>query len=162
MITVAVDKRTSFKFGLTLENKSEVQLNNITIEYRIYYDQQKAVLDEKANKGRTEDTIRPERYRAEDELKAKEASARMKPAEAKSSRTVSTTTVTLVDRSANRPWGDKIDLKSNLHGAWVRLTMKGPDGEKLTRDVASSNTIMKKFPWDLPEELLVQQDEPAN
>ncbi|MDF7826081.1 hypothetical protein P4B35_18770 [Pontiellaceae bacterium B12227] len=161
VITVAIDKRTTYKFNLTLENKSNTQLNGITIEYRIYYDQQKAVLDEKANKGRAEDSDRPERYMAVDALKAKESRARLKPAEAKSRRTVSTTSVTLLERSASRSWGDKIDLKSNLHGAWIRLTMKGPDGEVLTRDVASSNSIMKKFPWEVPDDLLVQ-DQPAD
>ena len=161
VITAAIDKRTTYKYGLTLDNKSNTQLNGMTIEYRVYYNQQKAELDEKANKGRTKDDVRPERYMAVDELKVKEARARLKSVEAKTSRTVSTTTVTLVDRSASRPWGDKIDLKSDLHGVWIRLTMKGPDGDVLTRDVASSNTIMKKFPWDVPEELLVQ-DKPTD
>lgn len=158
---VAVDKRTPVKYDLTLKNASTAQLNNMMIEYRIYYDQQKPVLDEKANKNRPDDTDLPERYMAVDELKVKDGSARLKPAEPDSTRTVSTDSIILLNRAANRPYGDKITLKSNLHGVWVRLTMKGPDGEMLSRDIASSASIMKKFPWDLPEEL-AEQDKPAN
>ncbi len=149
--TVAIDKKTQYKYQLALVNKSDVDLNNITMEYRIFYEQQKAVLDEKANKGRREDEPRPERYMAVDQDKVKDGKLRVKPLEAGSSKELSTGNIVLIKRSANRPWGDKIDLKCNLTGAWIKLTMKGPDGDILTREIATSTTIPKKYTWDVPE-----------
>ncbi len=150
--TVAVDKITQYKYKLVLENKSNVDFKNVTLEYRIFYEQEKAVLNEKANKGRNENSTRPKRYMAVEQNKVKDGKVRTKPIEPKSSKEVSTGNVVLIKRSATRPWGDKIDLKCNLSGAWIKLTMKGSDGEELVRDLATSPSIMKKFSWDIPEE----------
>lgn len=159
---VAVDERTKYAINLTLENKSNVQLNNIMLEFRVYYDQQKAVIDEE-NQREDRPDGEPERHIAVDETKVKEGRTRLKPAEPDSERTVKpTTTVTLLKRSqSGRPYGDMINLKSDLQGAWIRLTMKDVDGKTLTRDVATSDSIMKKFPWETPEELLAT-DQPEN
>jgi len=151
VITVAIDKNTQYRFRVLMENSSDTALNNITLEYRIFYEQQKAVLDEKANKGRREDDPRPERYRAVDQDKIKDGAVRVKPIESRSSKELTTGNVVLLRRSASRPWGDKIDLKSSLSGAWIQLTMKGPDGEKIVRSLATSTSIPKKYSWELPE-----------
>ncbi|VGO14214.1 hypothetical protein PDESU_02773 [Pontiella desulfatans] len=158
VIIVATDKITKYKYILSMENKSGVPLKNVIMEYRIYYEQQKAIKDEKANKGRAEDDTRPERYMAVDQQKAKEGQKRLKPLEPKKPATISTDTITLTKRSANRTWGDKIDLKAELSGAWIQLSMRGPNGEKLVRDIASPESVMKKFPWDVPEQ---PEEEPA-
>lgn len=160
VVTVAIDKNTQYRYTLAVENKSGVALKNIMLEYRIYYEQEKPVNDEKANKGRAEDDPRPERHMAVSENKVKDGRARVKTIEPKESRVIATGSATLLKRSASRPWGDKIDLKSNLSGAWIRLTMKGADGEKLVREIASPANIPKKFPWDPPDEELIQ-DQPA-
>jgi hypothetical protein len=160
MQTVAIDKSTQYKFNLLMDNKSDLDLKNITMEYRIFYEQQKAVKDEKANKGRQEDDPRPERYMAIDEDKIKEGKVRIKPFESRSSKQVSTGSVILMKRSASRAWGDKIDLKSNLIGAWIKLTMKGPDGETLVREIATSNSIPEKYSWDTPQEEEPAEEEP--
>ncbi len=153
---VAVDQRTKYDLNLTLKNISKAELKNIALEYRIFYEQQKPVLDEEANKNRpTDDEDIPDIYKAEDETKVREGKARLKPAEPGSDRTITPATFTLLKRSATgRGYGDKITLQSGFIGAWVRLTMKGADGETLTRDVYTSNTIPKKFSWETPEEML--------
>ncbi|MEE9367730.1 MAG: hypothetical protein V3V05_02585 [Pontiella sp.] len=149
---VAIDKNTQYKYSLLMENKSDTPLKNIILEYRIFYEQQKSVLDEKANKNRPEDSTRPEQYTAVDQNKIKDAKVRVKPIDARSTQELATASVTLLNRSASREWGDKIDLKSNLIGAWIQLTMKGPDGEELVREIATANSIMKKYDWDATQE----------
>lgn len=151
-VTVAIDQSTQYKFKLAAENKSGFPLKGITLEYRIYYDQQKPVKDEKANKSRSEDDPRPEQHMAVDQQKVKDGRARVKTIQSKESRNITVGSATLLKRSASRAWGDKIDLKSNLSGVWVKLTMKGANGKKVVREIASPESIPKKFPWDPPEE----------
>lgn len=160
VVTVATDKTTQYKYKLSVENKSSVPLSNITMEYRIYYSQQKAVKDAEANEDRREDDPRPERHMAVDEDKVKDGRGRLNPVEPKETRDVATSAVTLLKRSANRQWGDMIDLKSSLSGVWIKLTMRGPDGQKLIREIASPESVMKKFPWDPPESDEKIQQEP--
>lgn len=149
---VAVDKITQYKYTLAIDNKSDVEFKNVTLEYRIFYEQEKAVLDEKANQGRDEDSTRPERYMAVEQNKVKDGKVRIKPIKSGEIKEISTGATVLIKRSATRPWEDKINLKCNLTGAWIKLTMKGPDGEELVRDIATSSTIMKKYSWEIPEE----------
>lgn len=152
--TVAKDERTKYRYLLTLENKSGVPINNIVVEYRIYYNQQKPVVDEKANQYRPQDreVDIPDRYKAVDELKIKDGRDRLKPIAPKETRTFSTDAVTLLERKANRPYDDKINLKADLAGVWIRLTMKGPDGKEIVREIAAPASVTRKFPWDPPEE----------
>lgn len=150
--TAAIDKNTKYKFHLTLENKSDIPLKVYLMEYRIYYEQEKAVLDEKANKGRSEGDPRPERHMPLAEQKVKDGKARIGTIAPGETKTVSTGSITITKRSANRPWGKYIDLKGTVSGAWIRLTAKGPNGEKIVREISSPESIMKKFPWDVPEE----------
>lgn len=150
--TVAIDKNTQYKYTLLIDNQSDLSLQNVTMEYRIYYKQQMPVKDAKANKNRQEKDPRPEQYMAVDQDKVKDGKVRIEPIEPHSESELSTDSVTLLKRSSNRPWGDKVDLKSDLSGAWIKLTMRGPEGEILVREVASSSSIMKKFLWDAPQE----------
>ncbi|WP_372808393.1 hypothetical protein [Pontiella sp.] len=157
VVTVAVDKKTQYKYKLAIENKSGTALDDMTMEFRIYYDQQKPVKDEKANKGRSKDETRPEKYMAVDQLKVKKGEKKIKTLAPKQSGTISTESVVLLQRSASYEWGENIDLKSDLAGVWIKLTMRGADGELLVRDICSPESIMKKYPWDVPDE----PEEPA-
>jgi hypothetical protein len=147
--TVATDKNTKYKYDLTLTNKGGVPLENLTMEYRIYYEQEKAVKEE--DEKRKEDDTRPERYSPVSEDKVKDGKVKIGTIEAKETKEVSTDSITLVERTANRRYEDKINLKAKLVGAWVKIYMKAPDGQTLERDIALPESIMKKFPWD-PEE----------
>jgi hypothetical protein len=151
VITVAIDKTTDYKYHLAMENKGGMPLKNIIMEYRIFYEQEKPVKDDKANKGRRENDPRPEYHVAVEQKKVKDGQSRLKPIEPKENRSVSTENVSLLKRSANRPWGDMIDLKSGLSGVWIKLTMKGPAGDKLIREIASPESVMNKFAWELPD-----------
>jgi len=101
---VAVDKNTQYKFDLLLENKGGVPLKNLTMEYRIYYEQEKAVKDEKANEQRREDDRRPERYLAQAEDKVKDGKVKVGTIEPGESKEVSTGSVIIMKRSASRVW----------------------------------------------------------
>ena len=93
---------------------------------------------------------------AVEQAKAKEGQSRIKPIEPKETKTFTTASVSLLKRSASRTWGDMIDLKSNLSGVWFRLTLKGPDGERLVREIASPESVSAKFPWEVPPELTTE------
>ena len=99
VIVVAIDKNTQYKYKLFLDNKSDVPLKNIIMEYRIFYEQQKPELDEKANKNRPEGSPLPERYLAVDQNKIKDEKVRIKPIEPKTNQELSTATVTLTSPS---------------------------------------------------------------
>lgn len=159
VVTMATDKTTQYKYNLILENKGGSPIKNVMVEYRIFYEQEKAVPDEKANKGRDEEDPRPERYMAVNEQKVKSGNGRMKPLEPKEVRASATTAISILKRSANRPWGDLIDLKGDVSGVWFKLTMRGVDGKTHVREIASPESVMKKFPWDPPEDEDVQIQE---
>jgi hypothetical protein len=158
VVTVAVDKKTQYKYKLAMENKSGIPLDNMTMEFRIYYEQQKPEKDEKANKGRSKDETSPEKYMAVDQSKVKKGEKKIKTLAPKQSGTISTESVVLLQRSASYTWGENIDLKSDLSGVWIKLSMRGADGEMLVRDICSPESIMKKYPWDVPDE----PEEPAD
>lgn len=148
---VATDKKTSYKFDLLLENKGDISLTNIKMEYRIFYNQEKPIEDEKANAQRDENDTRPERYLALDEDKVKSGEARLKSIGAGESETLSTGSVSILKRSANRTWGSNINLKGDLAGVWFKLTMRAPDGTQLIREIAQPESIRKKYSWDVEE-----------
>ncbi|VGO20594.1 hypothetical protein [Pontiella sulfatireligans] len=150
--TVAIDKITHYKFNLLIENKTKIPVKNLTMEYRIYYDQEKAVKDEKANKNRREDDPRPERYLSMEESKVKEGKLKIRAIEAGESKEFPTQSVSILKRSASRTWGDKIDLKGSLEGVWIKLSMQGPGRDKLVREIALPPSIPKKYSWDPVEE----------
>ncbi len=149
---IATDKNTEYKFDLHIENKSSVPLNKIILEYRVYYEQEKPVKDAEDEKRRKEsgreDADERVHYNAVNENKVKDGSARLKPIEPGSDQTVSTASVTILERTVDKPYQDKINLKGSLAGAWVKLTMKSPDGETLVREIATPASIMKKYSWD--------------
>lgn len=153
---IATDKNTQYKYDLHIENKGVVPLNKVIFEYRIYYEQEKPVKDAEDEQRRKasgrDDAEERVRYNAVNEDKVKEGRARLKPIAPKDPRILSTGTVTILERTVGKPYQDKINLKGSLAGAWVRLTMKSPDGETLVREVASPDSIMKKYTWEPKEE----------
>ncbi|MCF7817676.1 MAG: hypothetical protein K9M54_07325, partial [Kiritimatiellales bacterium] len=132
--TVATDKSTQYKYNLTLANKGGVPLDNLAMEYRIYYAQEKPVMDDKEK--RPKGDLRPVRYLPVSENKVKGGKVKIGTIEAKGTKEVSTGSVTLLQRTANRRIEDKIDLKGELAGVWVKVYMKSPDGEMVERDIA--------------------------
>ena len=153
---IATDNHTQYKYDLLIDNNGSASLENIILEYRIYYEQEKAVKNEADEKRRKEsgkeDAEERIRYNAVTENKVKDGAARLKPIEPKETKTISTGSVTILKRTVDKPYQDKINLKGSLTGAWVRLTMKGPDGEKVVREIALPASIMKKYPWNPEEE----------
>jgi hypothetical protein len=153
---IATDDNTQYKYDLMIENKGSVPLKNVTVEDRVYYEQEKAVKDDDDKKRRKEsgqdDAEERVRYNAVNENKVKDGAARLKPIEPKETKTISTGSVTILKRTVDKPYQDKINLRGSLTGAWVRLTMKGPDGNTVVREIASPASIMKKYPWDQEEE----------
>jgi hypothetical protein len=77
---------------------------------------------------------------------------RVKPMEPGEEKTVSTGSVTILKRTVGKSHEDKINLEGTLAGAWIKLTMKSPDGESLVREIALPSGIMKKYPWNPEEE----------
>jgi uncharacterized protein YxeA len=153
---IATDHNTQYKYDLLIENRGSVSLKNVIVEYRVYYEQEKAVKDEVDEKRRKEsgqeDAEERVRYNAVNENKVKDGAARLKPIEPKETKTISTGSVTILKRTVGKSYQDKINLKGSLAGAWVRLTMKGPDGQKIVREIARPASIMKKYPWNPEEE----------
>lgn len=144
---IGTDKNTQYRFILNMNNSSAVPLENLSMEYRLYYSQEKAELDKDASEKLPED--RPDIYKAVNEEKVKKSSGELKPLEAKGEKQVATKPVTLLKRTVNnRDYEDKINLKSDLHGIWIKVTMRGPDGERIVREIAYPPSIPGKFDWD--------------
>jgi hypothetical protein len=147
---IGSNKNTEYRFVLNMQNGAAVPLENMSIEYRIYYAQEKAVVDEERSKDLPDD--RPDIYMAVNEEKVKDGSGQLKPLEAKGEKNIATKPVKLLKRTVNaRGMDDQINLDSDLHGIWIKLTMKGPDGTVI-RDIAYPPSIPKKFAWDPEEE----------
>lgn len=155
--TVAVDKNTQYRFDLILENKGGIPFANVKMEYRIFYEQEKPVEDPATAKQRMknkEDGIpdfSPHIAVAENKVKAGEV--KIKAIEPAGAHTVSTDAVTILKRTAtSRPFREMVDLKGELKGAWIKLSMKGPDGQLLVREIALPESLAKKYPWEAPPE----------
>ncbi len=152
---VGTDKKTQYRFLLSLSNTGGLPLERISMDYRIYYSQEKAVKDKEKSEAQADD--RPDIYEAVEQQKVREERGTIKLIEPRATKEVATKSVTVLNRTVSgRGIESRINLEGELHGVWIRLTMKGPDNEKLVREIAYPPSIPKKFPWNADEEQVVQ------
>lgn len=147
---IGTDKNTQYRFILNMKNSAAVPLENLSMEYRLYYAQEQAVLDKERSEKQPDD--RPDIYMAINKENVRKSSGKIKPIEARGEKQVATKPVNLLQRTINgRGMENNINLKSDLHGIWIKLIMEGPDGESIVREIAYPPSIPKKFDWDQEE-----------
>ena len=138
--TVAIDKNTQYKFKLLMENKSAVDLKNMTMEYRIFYEQEstggdgKIVTSPKVVSG----VFDPQKLAPK----------------AKKELTTESAVIRKTEYSSNITYGGttKETERGDLHGIWVRITVKGAGGQSVVREVFDPKSIPNKFKWEkLPD-----------
>ncbi|MDF7825358.1 hypothetical protein P4B35_15135 [Pontiellaceae bacterium B12227] len=153
---VATDKFARYHYQIKLSNRSEVELDNLTVNYRIFYDQDRAVPDEgvgiadtSRNSGGRGNDVSAEFYHAESQRLEASGKVDVDKLPPKSRKMVPTVGVTILNRNAKSDAeGDMIDLEGELKGIWVKVSMTAPDGTVRTRDIALPKRIARAYEWN--------------
>ncbi|MCF7848364.1 MAG: hypothetical protein K9M45_05890 [Kiritimatiellales bacterium] len=154
---VATDKYTKYQYDLSFANRCGIPLKDLSVEYRIYYNQERPVAEEipfqESNNQRQGPGGGQQQgsFVAKPEVKVKRGTLPLRRLETRERRSVSTVAITLLERNGSGQ-GNMIDLDGELHGVWIKVSMKAPDGTWRVRNIAYPQSIMKEYRWDAESE----------
>lgn len=144
---VASDKITEYNYILELTNKTGLPVDNLTMEYRIFYEQEKTVKIPPKRERKPDEKEQVSDYESQEELLRLESQEKIKRIEAGETVKISTGKVKITKRSTNRPFPGITPLKGELRGAWVKIIAKTPVGATAIREIALPPGIVKKEKW---------------
>lgn len=134
--TVSVTKFERYTYELKLENRNAFPLENLTIKYRICYEQSEHNRDRKA--------IPAKKY--------KTGSLKIDRIEAKSKQVVTTDSVVLSCKQFTGDLiysrGDPEKTDGRIDGIWLKIIMRLSSGETVEREVVDPKNIAKIYQWD--------------
>jgi hypothetical protein len=141
-----------YQYILQLENRCGVDLTNLSLEYCIFYSQEKAVASStEDNDDENESTDQNSGSNGKDddsekvavpEEQVKTGTASIQLIQNEDTTSVKSVAVAIYDQT-----GDKLDLKGEIIGAWFKVRMIGPSGALIERDVVHPSGLSKKHPW---------------
>jgi hypothetical protein len=106
------------------------------------------------NENRPENNDRPSLptlYRAQQQLKIKAGRLQTFTLQPNETRSQTTSTITLLERSATRRYMQYINLESEPLGIWVRCSLRDPDGGSVIRDFVKPERLRKSVSWEQEE-----------
>tara|TARA_X000000950_G_scaffold104156_1_gene131362 strand:+ start:915 stop:1631 length:717 start_codon:yes stop_codon:yes gene_type:complete len=126
-----------FLYQIEIENRSNIEISELDVEYRIFYEQEENDMD----KGRVVKHDRTVQGDLEIELLA-----------AKGKRIFSSKEVELVKYEFNSteyyvPGGDPQATQGSIKGIWVRVECESTGGMKSVRDFYEPSSIEGKYSW---------------
>lgn len=130
-------------YEIILENRAATDLNNLEVEYCIYYEQEEvkhnAALEEVLNQGVYfgNSSIESIASRGKVTLKTDAVSI------FKDTMDSGVILITLDGKSAD---SDNVQ-EGEIHGIWIRVHLKLPSGERVTREYLMPNSINKSRKW---------------
>ena len=151
VVEIATDKKTPITYQLTLHNKSDVPIENVKIEYKIFYEQEVAVELEVPQERQTERAEFIEPHRPQNQLKIKEGRFKTRSLEAGETWEDDSSSITLLERKSIRRFRQYINLESESMGIWVRCSHRDPDGNVIVRDFIEPARLEKDVAWDQEE-----------
>tara|TARA_A100001015_G_C15038776_1_gene738109 strand:+ start:3613 stop:4443 length:831 start_codon:yes stop_codon:yes gene_type:complete len=152
VVEIATDKKTPIHYELQLTNRGDLPIEKLKVEYKLFYLQERAVeLEDENQPNRSENSDRPTPHRPEEQLKIKKGRLKTLTLQPNESTTHTTSTVTLLERSATRRYQQYINLESELLGIWVRCSLRDPDGGEVIRDIVEPDRLRKTVTWDQEE-----------
>ncbi|VGO14448.1 hypothetical protein PDESU_03010 [Pontiella desulfatans] len=165
---VAVDKNVRYRYDITLANRSNLRLEKLDLEYRIFYDQERAVRedgDDQPQQSRGNSRFGGQQqgfYMAVAEERVESGRLQVDALAPHARKTLPTDSVTILNRNASSSAeGELIDLEGELNGIWVKVTMKAPDGTVREREVAVPKNIVKKYAWSARPEHAADESRPG-
>jgi len=125
-----------YVFELNLENKNEFALENLTLEYRVFYEQEVAVGASKveAKSGVLPGKLDVKRVGPREKMKLKTEAVVLRDTQYPSSITFKG------GATMGRESGE-------IEGIWVRITAAGADGQTVSRDVFEPSSLEGKHKW---------------
>ncbi len=131
--TIGEMKFEKFVYNLLLENRNDVPLENIEIEYCIFCEQK--------GKGRWKGS-------SEWFSKATKGNLTIKKLPAKSKKTVTTESAVIARQEILGDFVQSYEkISAELEGVWVRITIKTPGGQTATRTVFEPDNLAGKHTW---------------
>jgi len=123
-------------YEIKLQNKTPADLNSLTAEYQIYYEQEKSV------PGKNKETVKLQKAGKFD----------LKKMRTKEVRTLKTEPVVLESYSFNSAEyyydsGDPENTEGEIEGIWLRITAKTPNGQTAVRDIYEPSSLKGKYSW---------------
>ncbi|MEE9369785.1 MAG: hypothetical protein V3V05_13130 [Pontiella sp.] len=132
--TIQAKKVENMGYELVLENRSTAKLENIEIEYCIYYEQERAT----RGKQLCEQGVRYEKIEIPYLIP-------------KSKKEIMTEAVKIYKAELDADWiytsGVKNVQKGKVHGIWVQVHMKLDSGEKISRNFSLPDSLNNNKAW---------------
>ncbi|MDF7824036.1 hypothetical protein P4B35_08425 [Pontiellaceae bacterium B12227] len=134
--TISETKYEKFIYEILLENRNKVPLQDLTLEYRIFYEQG------------TGDATGTKLVVAKKNVAGKLEVARL---DSKAKTTLKSSPVVIHDKDWNGDYtykgGDPVSESGEVKGIWLRVQTKGVDGKPVIRDVYEPESIAGKYAW---------------
>lgn len=155
---VATDKYERYRYDIKLTNRGPMPLQELDVEYCIYYDQESAVADgsgsqtTQRNSGRQSGPQFGSRqqsfYTAVPEVKVTTGKKHISEIAPNGRFVLPSERVTILNRNASSSAeGELIDLEGRLKGVWVKISMQAPDGTVRTREITLPRSIRQQVEW---------------
>ncbi len=134
---VSVSKFQRYIYNLTLENKNTFPLENLKLEYRVFYGQEEDAGSSKVV----------------EQEKVVSGSLNIKRVASGKKTELKTDSVVLRDTqySTSISYGSSATTRSResgeLKGIWVRIMATGPDGQTVVRDIFEPSSLEGKHKW---------------
>jgi hypothetical protein len=158
---VATDKNEEYRYDIKLFNRSEVPMDNIQVEYNIFYEQDQAVRvgSSSSDVSQQNDRGGPPQgdrggsqqsgtYSVKSGVQTKGGKSQIQELGRRNRRTLQTDSVVILNRSAtSEAQGELIDLEGDLKGIWVKVSMRAPDGTLRIRDIAQPPQLSRFYDW---------------
>ncbi len=154
---LATDRYARYRYDVKISNRSSVSLENLKIDYCIYYEQERAVAENSGfeSQGRQQGPDsrgggkEQASYHPVCEKKVQSGTLSVAALDAGLRKVLPTESVTILNRNASGEGeGEMIDLEGELKGIWVKVSMKAPDGTLRVREVAHPRNITRSVEWN--------------
>ena len=136
---------------LTLHNKTDVPIEKVKIEYKIFYEQEVAIKIKIPKDLQTERSALLVPHLPQKQLKIKEGRFKTLSLEAGETWEDDSPSITLLERKTLRRLQHYINLESEPMGIWVRCSHRDPDGNVIVRNFIEPSRLEQAVSWDQEE-----------
>jgi hypothetical protein len=150
-VEIATDKKIPINYQLTLHNKTDVPIEKVKIEYKIFYEQEVAIKIKIPEDLQTERSALLVPHLPQKQLKIKEGRFKTLSLEAGETWEDDSPSITLLERKTLRRLRHYINLESEPMGIWVRCSHRDPDGNVIVRNFIEPSRLEQAVSWDQEE-----------
>lgn len=134
---VSVSRFQRYIYNLTLENKNTFSLENLKLEYRVFYGQEE---DAGSSKVAEQEKVVSGSVNVKQIAPRKKIELKTEPVVLRDTQYSTSVSYGTAETTKTRESGD-------LKGIWVRITATGPDGQTVVRDIFEPSSLEGKHKW---------------